>query len=52
MSDALTHLMADKNWGYIWPCYALAAVTFTLLGMRAVLLLRRWEQRAKDVEKN
>ncbi len=56
MSDAhvfesLTHLMADKNWGYIWPCYALAVVTFTLLGVRALLLLRRWEALAKDAEK-
>ena len=52
MSDALTHLTADKNWGYIWPCYALAVATFAVLGVRAVLLLRRWEQRATDVEKS
>ncbi len=49
--DSLAHLMADKNWGYIWPCYALAVATFALLGLRAVLLLRRWEARAKGVEK-
>ena len=52
MSDALAHLMADKNWGYIWPCYALAVVTFALLGVRAVLLLRRWEAQARASETN
>lgn len=51
MTEALTHLMADKNWGYIWPCYALAVATFAGLGVRAALLLQTWEQRARDAEK-
>lgn len=50
MSTALAHLMADKNWGYIWPCYALAVTVFTVLGVRAFVELRRWEQRAKAAD--
>ena len=50
MSEALAHLMADRNWGYIWPCYALAVTTFTLLAVCAFTRLRRWEQRAKAAE--
>ena len=50
MSDALAHLMADRNWGYIWPCYALAVTVFALLAVRAFTRLRRWEQRAKAAE--
>ena len=52
MMDALSHLMADKNWNYIWPCYALAVVTFAGLGVRAILQLRQWEQRARAIEKS
>jgi hypothetical protein len=48
MSEALAHLMADKNWSYIWPCYALAVLTFAGLALRAVLLLRKWARAAKD----
>jgi hypothetical protein len=48
MSESLAHLMADKNWGYIWPCYALAVVTFGGLAVRAVLQLRQWEKRSLD----
>jgi hypothetical protein len=49
MSDNLAHLMADKNWGYIWPCYALALITFVGLAVRAILQLRQWETRARDI---
>lgn len=48
MSDALAHLMADRHWPYIWPCYALAFVTFAGLSVRAWLQLRYWSKRAKD----
>ncbi len=48
MTEALTQLMADKNWPYIWPCYALAVGTFAVLGVRAVLALRKWEKAAKE----
>jgi hypothetical protein len=49
MSDNLAHLMADKNWGYIWPCYALAVITFGGLAVRAIVQLRQWEKRAQDL---
>lgn len=50
MSAALAHLMADKNWPYIWPCYALAVLTFTGLAIRAVVHLRKWEKAARDAD--
>ena len=50
MSAALAQLIADKNWGYIWPCYALLIATFALLAARAIMRLRHWERRARDAE--
>lgn len=44
----LAALMADRHWPYIWPCYALAIVTFIVLAARAALVLRHWEKRARD----
>lgn len=46
MSEALQTLMASEHWPYVWPCYALAFVTFIGLGMRAALQLRQWKARA------
>jgi heme exporter protein D len=46
--NELAHLMADKHWPYIWPCYALAVVTFVALAVRALMLLRKWERAAKE----
>ncbi|MDX2235804.1 MAG: heme exporter protein CcmD [Hyphomonadaceae bacterium] len=48
MIEALTHLMADRHWPYIWPCYALAVATFVALAVRAALNLRKWEKAARE----
>lgn len=48
MIDALTTLMADRHWPYIWPCYALAVATFAGLAARAALQLRHWKDKARE----
>ena len=50
MMDALSHLMADRHWPYIWPCYALAVLVFGGLAARAVLRLRHWAKRARELD--
>lgn len=46
MIENLHTLMASKHWVYVWPCYALALVTFGGLTIRAVATLAHWKKRA------
>jgi hypothetical protein len=46
MMDAIATLAAHPHFPYIWPCYALAAVTIAGLSWRARRNLLRWKARA------
>jgi len=46
MIEQLHTLMASKYWAYVWPCYALALLTFGGLAVRAALVLAHWKKRA------
>jgi hypothetical protein len=47
MSETFKTLIADPHWGYVWPCYALAGLTFLALSWRAIANLNKWRQAAQ-----
>lgn len=47
MSEAIAALTAHPDFGYVWPCYALAAIALGGLTWRARRNLLRWKARAE-----
>jgi heme exporter protein D len=41
--------MAGKYAAYIWPAYAITALTFAVLIAGALAHARRWKKRAEDL---